>query len=206
MSTSFGRFLAGSGADLTTAEATYFDTIGLLSTLVPLCAGNGRPTSEGECRELVASVKLGLESLRLLVPSSSDTSVEDVVPMLNSMHQIGIYRDTASAALISSQWILGLHSQNKDRDRSGQGGLPKDLVTALKDLQQAAQAALHEGKGWIATLKRSLSSSGDFQRRFTSWVFEGRQELREPVYEDVIPGLVANIRENIDGWNQVKWE
>lgn len=199
-------FQVGSRSDITIAEATYFDMIGLLSTLVPLCAGNRLPLPGEEILGIISSLRTGLESLRLLVPSTGDASVDEVVQMLNSMHQIGIYRDTASAVLLTAQWTQGLHLRNKDRDRSGQGGLPKDVVAALKDLQSVAQAALNDGKGWIATLKRTLSGAGDFQRRFASWVFEGREELREPVYEDVVPALVANIRENIDGWDQVKWE
>lgn len=122
------------------------------------------------------------------------------------MHQIGIYRDTSSAILVAAQWILNLQSLNKDRDRSGQSGLPKDATSSLKNLQRAAESALKEGKGWVSSLKANLKSDGDFQQRFTAWVFDGREEIRDPVYEDIIPGLVTNMRENIGGWDQVKWE
>lgn len=207
VSTSFGLFLSGPESDLTAAECIYFDTISLLSALIPLCAGNGRShVFEEAFTQMIDAAKLALDNLRLLMPSLEGSSVEEVVQSLNSMHVFGIYRDTASAVVTAAQWILNLHAVNKERDRSGQSGLPKDAVASLKSLQQAAESALKGGKNCITGLKENLKSSGDFQRRFTAWVFEGREEIRDPVYEDVIPGLVANMRENIDGWTQVRWE
>ena len=207
ISTSFGRFLSGPDSDLTPAEGVYFDMISSLSALIPLCSGNTRSSaSEDALKQIIEATKLGLETMRLLVPFTGGTSVEEIVQTLNSMHQIGVYRDTAIAVSMAVQWILNVNSLNKERDRSGQSGLPKDVVAALKSLQQSADAALKDGKGWIAHLKGSLKSSGDFQKRFTNWVFDEKDEIRDPVYEDIVPGLVANIRENIDGWGQVTWE
>lgn len=202
-----GNFLSGPESDLTPAENIYFDTISLLSTLVPLCAGKERPPLFDESfAQIMDASHLALGNLRLLIPSLGNSSVDGAVQSLNSMHQIGIYRDTSSAILVAVQWILNLHTVNKDRERSGQSGLAKDATTSLKSLQQAAESALREGKHCIASLKETLKSGGDFQRRFTTWVFEGREDIRDPVYEDVIPGLMANMRENIDGWAQVRWE
>lgn len=181
--------------------------ISSLSALIPLCSGNTRSSaSEDALKQIIEATKLGLETMRLLVPFTGGASVEEIVQTLNSMHQIGVYRDTAIAVSMAVQWILNVNSLNKERDRSGQSGLPKDVVAALKSLQQSADAALKDGKGWIAHLKGSLKSSGDFQKRFTNWVFDEKDEIRDPVYEDIVPGLVANIRENIDGWGQVTWE
>ena len=204
ISNSMHRFLPGPSADLTPAEAIYYDVIGLLSTLLPLCASSSRsPDFESISETLINAVEAGLQSLRDQIPYDGDGSMEKIVAFMGSMHSLGIYRDTASAIRAAAQWVHSHNERVKEKDRSGQSNLPKDVVNRFKTLQSAAEAALSQGKGWITTVKTDLK--GDFQAQFKTWVFVGADDLRDVAYEDVVPGLVANMRDNIEGWQQVKW-
>lgn len=202
---SFTRFLSGPDKDLTPAEALYYDVIGLLSALAPLCTERGRaPGFEGTFCELADSVLSGLGSLKQLVPHAGSGQVEETVCLLGSLHSVGVYRDAANGVLLASQWITGINERAKERDRSGQSNLPKDIMSKVKALQTAAEAAMKEGRGWVTGLKKQVS--GDFQARFRSWLFEGAEVMQDVAYEEVVPGLAANIKDNVEGWQQVRWE
>lgn len=203
---SFNKFLSGPSSELTSAEAVYYDVIGLLSTLVPLCAGSGRsPAFEAAFGQLVDAVTAGLEALRAQIPYDGGSGVEEVVNVFSSMHTVGVYRETASGVALATRWIQDFNERARERDRSGQSNLPKEVAARVKGLHAAAEAALGEGRGWVTGLKAHIKGD-DFQRRFKSWVFEDAEALRDVAYEDIVPGLVANMRENVAGWQQVKWE
>jgi len=203
---SFNKFLSGSSSDLTPAEAVYYDVIGLLSTLVPLCAGSSRsPAFEAAFGQLMDTVTAGLEALRAQIPYDGGSGVEEVVNLLSSMHTVGVYRDTTSGIALAAKWILDFNERARERDRSGQSNLPKEVAARVKGLQAAAETALGEGRGWVTGLKAHIKGH-EFQGRFKSWVFEDAEALRDVAYEDIVPGLVANMRENVEGWQQVKWE
>lgn len=204
---SFNKFLSGPAGDLTPAEAVYYDVMGLLSTLVTLCATSSRtPAFEAAFGPLMDAVAAGLECLRAQIPyEAGGAGPEEIVSLLSSMHAVGVYRDTASGISLAAQWVLGFNERAKERDRSGQSNLPKEVVTRIKGLQAAAEDALKEGRGWMAGAKTHMKG-GDFQGRFKKWVFEGAEALRDVAYEDIVPGLVANMRDNVEGWQQVKWE
>ena len=202
---SFNKFLSGPASDFTPAEAVYYDVIGLLSTLVPLCAGSSRtPAFEEAFGGLADAVAAGLEGLRSQIPYEGGSEPEDIVSLLSSMHAVGVYRDMASGISLAAQWIVNFNERAKERDRSGKSNLPKEVVARIKGLQAAADAALKEGRGWMTGAKTHMK--GDFQGRFKRWVFEGAEALRDVAYEDIVPGLVGNMRENVEGWQQVKWE
>lgn len=202
---SFSRFLPDPTPDLTPAEAVYYEVIGLLSTLVSLCAGCSRaPAFEAAFGSLTDSVIAGLEGLRAQIPYEGGSGVEEVVLLLSSMHTVGVYRDAASGISVAARWIVNVNDRARERDRSGQNNLPKDVIARVKRLESAAKAALKEGHEWVMGLKTHLQR--DFQERFKNWVFEGAEVLRDAAYQDVVPGLVASMRENAEGWQQVKWE
>ncbi|KAF4127009.1 N-acetyltransferase B complex (NatB) non catalytic subunit [Geosmithia morbida] len=204
---SYNQFLGGPEGDLTAAEAVYHDMVGLLSTLAPLCAasGSGRAAGLDAFCELTESIGAGLESLRDMIPAGSSDDVEGAVALLGSLHTVGVYRDAAKAVSLAAQWIMGVNQRAKERDRSGQSNLPKEVVARTKSLQSAAEEALKQGKGWMDRLRTTVKS-GDFKGRLSSWLFKDAEAIRDVAYEEVVPGLVGNIGENVNGWQEVHWE
>lgn len=210
---SYNRFLRGPASDLTAPEAVYHDMVGLLSTLVPLCAsgaGAGRSLDAAIFGELTDAVAAGLDSLRDLVPAPASEDVpqdvEATMALLGSLHTVGVYREAATAVSLATAWILGVNERAKARDRSGQSNLPKEVVSRTKALQTAAESALGQGRKWIEGLRAATSKDkSGFQRRLSEWLLDGAEALRDVAYEEVVPGLVGNVVDNVDGWQQVKW-
>lgn len=205
LSNSFTKFLTGKEVDLTRQEAVYFEVISLLSTLIPLAVTIDRSAPLSDVfSQIVEAVKAALANLRLGIVQDGDSGVQGHVTMLSSMHAVGIFRDTASAAKQAAQWVLAFNEREKERDRSGKSNLPKELVSQIKDLQSVAEASLKEGKGWITKLKEQVSGR-DFESRVRKWIFEDGQEILDVVGQDEVRKLVKNWEANVKGWTQVKW-
>lgn len=205
ISNSTSRFLATPGSDLTAPEGVYFDLINLLSTLIPLAAESSKsPAFDEASNEIIEASKAALETLRLQLPNQDEDSLESTIYVLGSMHGLAVYRDAAVAVSTAAQWILHFNDQEKERDRSGQSNLPKDAIARVKTLQSAASAALKDGKDRVAALKPRVQ--GSFQSQFKTWVWEGAEEIRSVVEDDIVADVAAYIRENVQGWQLVKWE
>lgn len=203
---SIARFLPGPNTDLTSPEQIYFQTVSLLSSLVSLCAGGARsPSLEEAAIQMLDAAKAALETLHAQIQYTGDGSVEDILSLLGSMHTVGTYRDTASALTLAANFLLSFHDRAKERDRSGQSNLPKEIVAKLKILQSDAATASRRGKDWTSGAKTYVK--GDFIPKFRTWVFEGcSDDFREIVEDAFVVELVAELKENIEGWQRVKWE
>ncbi|VUC24771.1 unnamed protein product [Clonostachys rosea] len=205
ISNSLSRFLSGPDDELTAPETVYYDLINVLSTLIPLCATNPRSAGfEEAIGELTKATEAALDTLRVQLPSEDDDSLEGTISALGSMHGLAMYRDAAVAISGTAQWILDFNKLEKERDRSGQSNLPKDTVGQVTALQSAAAAALKDGQSRVSGLKGRVQ--GSFQSRLKTWVFEGADDIRDIVEDDIVADFAAHIRENVQGWQHVKWE
>lgn len=205
LSNSMTKFLHRANGYCTPSEMVYFEAISILTTLIPLCAGSDKSAAAEVSGQLTDAVKSGLESLRVKVQANTGSGIEQTVSMLKAMHDVAMFRDTAVAIKLAAQWISGFNEREKARDRSGNSNLPKDIVTQIKSLQSATDAALKEGKAWMAKLKDAVSGR-EFEAEFRNWVFEDGEEIGRLVEDGTVAELVGSWRMNVKGWQQVKWE
>lgn len=215
ISNSFSKFLPGTDMDFTASEHVYFELISLLSTAMLLCADSGRDLSDTEAVcQLFDAAGAAIDTLRSHIPQSDPSAgIEETIALLTNLHAVGLYREAADATALASQWILDFNIREKERDRSGQSNLPKDIVTKVKELQTSTIASRKDGKSWIAGLEVALKTPG-FQPKFLSWVFSTdhpgeevyTQRFRQFVEDDFGADQVARMRENLEGWQKVKWD
>ncbi|KAJ3538255.1 hypothetical protein NM208_g5985 [Fusarium decemcellulare] len=203
LSNSATKFLHGSQKDFTPQEATYFEAIGLLSTLVPFTTGISRsaPIPE-EFAQIVDTLKIALDTLKLDIITSTEVSSQ--ITTLSSLHSLAILRDTAAAVKNAAQWIISFNDREKERDRSGKSNLPKEVIAQIKDLVVASEAALKEGKDSVGKLKEKVLGR-DFEPAVRRWIFEDGEDILEVVGEGATEKLVKSWETNVKGWTHVKW-
>ncbi|TIC89721.1 hypothetical protein CH35J_012746 [Colletotrichum higginsianum] len=211
---SLNRFLHARGKTLTQHEETYYGIISLLTTLIPLAVTASRSPSPPQLLSSIASgINCGLEVLRahsLSTPADAERSRE--LLMLSSLHGLFTLRDAAAAVKLATSHIVAFNEREKERDRSGQSNVPKEVLTQVRALEAAAGAAMAEGKARVALLKKE----GDgLSAKVSSWTFEADPEdkLAKQIHDVARPHVsvwsqrVADSwRTNIKGWELVRWE
>lgn len=211
---SLNRFLHARGKNLTQHEETYYGIISLLTTLIPLAVTASRSPSPPQLLSSIASgINCGLEVLRahsLSTPADAERSRE--LLMLSSLHGLFTLRDAAAAVKLATSHIVAFNEREKERDRSGQSNVPKEVLTQVRALEAAAGAAMAEGKARVALLKKE---SDGLSAKLSSWTFEADPEdkLAKQIHDVARPHVsvwsqrVADSwRTNIKGWELVRWE
>ncbi|KAE9570348.1 hypothetical protein CGMCC3_g13465 [Colletotrichum fructicola] len=212
LNTSMSRFLHARGTHLTQQEEMYYDIISLLTSLIALAVSASRTPPPPELLSSIASaVKSGLDVLRAqALAGTADES--QVLLMLGSLHGLFVLRDAAAAVKLATSYIVAFNEREKERDRSGQSNIPKDVMAHVKTLEAAAATALKEGKARVAFLKKESDSLG---ARLGRWTFEAEdgdklaQQIREVAggHVGVWTQKVADSwRTNVKGWEMVQWE
>ncbi|KAM5347591.1 hypothetical protein ACJ41O_007415 [Fusarium nematophilum] len=203
LSNSFTKFLHGPRKDLTSQEATYFEVISLLTTLVPFTTGISRsaPIPE-EFAQIVDTLKIALDTLKLDISPFTDISGQ--ITSLSTLHSLAILCDTASAIKNAAQWIISFNDREKERDRSGKSNLPKDVVAQIKELVASSEAALKDGKECVNKLKGHVIGR-DFEPAARKWIFEDGEGILAVVGEGATGRLVRSWEVNVKGWMEVKW-
>ncbi|KAF5020067.1 hypothetical protein F66182_7909 [Fusarium sp. NRRL 66182] len=203
LSNSSTKFLDGSSTDFTPQEATYFEVISLLSTLIPFTTGINRanPIPE-EFTQIIETLKIALDTLKLELPPLTD--VANQITALGSLHALSMLRDTAVATKNAAKGIIAFNDREKERDRSGTSNLPKEVMAQVKDLVAVSEAVLKEAKDAATTLKDHVHGR-NFELEVRKWTFEGAEDVLEVVGEGGIKTLVKSWETNAKGWTQVKW-
>lgn len=207
LSNSISKFLPKASGHCTSSEMLYYQAVNLLATLIPLCVGIDKsaplPDIFNQITEACkASITTQLDDLPKL-----DGSVANTVSTLRSFHDITMLRDTAMAAKLTTQWIQSFNEREKERDRSGNSNLPKEVVSQVKGLQSAAETALKEGKGIVTKLTTEVGIGSEFGAKVRTWVFEdGGKDMSDLVEDGTVKEVVESWRQNVKGWGQVKWE
>ena len=177
---SLSIYIQSSESCVTEEEAIYFNLLSLLSGLIALSASLDRAIAEEILPDLVHSAETALESLSSLLRSSKDTKVAEGPLKLSNLHGLTLARDSAQATRLACQWILSHNEREKERDRSGQSGLPKELATQIKRLQTVSDGVLKTGKAWVMDLY-SYIGGVEFRQDVQSALSEGSlQQLDVP--------------------------
>ncbi|KAF9870648.1 N-acetyltransferase B complex non catalytic subunit [Colletotrichum karsti] len=214
LNTSMSRFLHARGKHLTQHEEMYYDIISLLTALVPLAVTASRSPPPPELvSSIVAAIKSGLEVLRAQSLSTSpETEESKVLLMLGSLHGLSVLRDAAAAVKLAMSHIVAFNEREKERDRSGQSNIPKDIMVQVKALEAAAATAMTEGKARVLLLKKE---SDTFNARLGKWTFEAEVEdklakqIREVAGSHVgvwTQRVADSWRTNVKGWELVQWQ
>ncbi|KAK2014640.1 N-acetyltransferase B complex non catalytic subunit [Colletotrichum eremochloae] len=215
LSNSLNRFLHTRGNFLTQQEQTYYEIISLLSSLIPLAvAATQNPPPPELLSSIVSGIKSGLEALRaqsLSMPADADRI--KVLLMLSSLHGLFFLRDAAAAVKLAASHIIAFNEREKERDRSGQSNVPKEIMAGAKGLDAAAGTAMTEGKARVAHLKKESDSLG--ANKLSSWTFETDPEDKSAQQIRDVTGSHLGVwsqrvtdswRMNLKGWELVRWE
>ncbi|KAM3457842.1 hypothetical protein MY3296_000915 [Beauveria thailandica] len=205
---SFSKFLPDSASSLTDSELHYFQVVSLLSSLVPLCVGRASGLNE-LVNQLTSAATASLDSQRdYLAALASGTGISHAMSLLQSLHRVVLLRDTAVAVRNTAQWIVGFHEKQKERDRSGQSNLPKDVVAQTKALGAAADDALRQCRSWIMRLAQDTKSGGVVERELKRFVYGGEEGrlLQGVVTDGTVFDLVGSWRKSLAGWQGVHWQ
>ncbi|KAI7769520.1 hypothetical protein LZL87_011404 [Fusarium oxysporum] len=203
LSNSFMKFSNGLRGDLTPQEATYFEVISLLSTLIPFATGINRakPIPE-EFFQIVDTLKIAMDTLKLeLLPL---TNASEQVTTLSTLHSLAILRDTSVAIKNSAQWVIAFNDREKERDRSGKSNLPKEVMAQIKELVTVSETTLKEGKATVAKMKEQVFGR-DFEPAVGAWIFKDAEHILGIVGEAATKKLVKSWESNVKGWTQVVW-
>ncbi|PHH92169.1 hypothetical protein CDD83_8555 [Cordyceps sp. RAO-2017] len=204
---SFSKFLGGGGSKCTRAEMLHFETVSLLCVLIPLCTGLARTSPVPEALgHITESLRMALESLKAGLSDERGGEIEKVTGTLKSLHRVTMLRDSAMAVKLAARWILELNEREKERDRSGSSNLSKEVVSQVKALQAAAQAALEDGKGLIKGLRSGQVTEQSFVARLRAWVFDEGDALGTVIENGTISELVDSWQSSVGNWQQVRWE
>ncbi|OAA60880.1 N-acetyltransferase B complex, non-catalytic subunit [Cordyceps fumosorosea ARSEF 2679] len=204
---SFSKFLPGAASRCTESELPYFEVASLLASLVPLCAD--RVTGLNELvAQLTGAITASLESQRgYLAAFTSKSDIGNTMSLFQSLHRIVLLRDTAVAVKNASQWIVSYKEKQKERDRSGQSNLPKDVVAQIKALGVAADEALKQCRTWIMQLTKDTKSGGVIEGNIKAFVYGGEEGklLKGVVTDSTVFDLVGSWRKSLAGWQGVHW-
>ena len=187
---SMTRFL---DASTTPAERLYYETVFVMATLIPTCAGTDRSAVADTLAYAAAGVTTGLETLRFWFAESTLAPVAT----FRRLHDLTMLHDTAVAVKLAVGWILAFNEREKERDRSGRNGFPKNVVTLLKGLQSDAEGTLIAGKGVLKAL------GGLDVSNIRKWALD--TALGEVIEDGTIKELVESWRLNAKGWQRVTW-
>ncbi|KAK2027813.1 N-acetyltransferase B complex non catalytic subunit [Colletotrichum zoysiae] len=212
---SMNRFLHTRGNFLTDQEETYYAIVSLLSSLVPLAfAASQSPPPPELLSRIVSGIKTGLEALRaqsLSTPADADRI--KALLMLSSLHGLFLLRDAAAAVKLAVSHIVTFNEREKERDRSGQSNVPKDIMAQVKALDAAAGTAMSEGKARVLLLRKE--GDGFSADSLSSWTLETdsadktAEQIRDVAgaHLGVWSQRVADSwQTNLKGWGLVRWE
>lgn len=205
---SFLKFMSRPASALTESELQYFEVISLLSSLVPLCADRAAGLHE-LIGPFVSGVTGSLESQRdYLAALAEGSEIGNTTSLLQSLHRVVLLRDTAVAVKNASQWISNFNEKEKERDRSGQSNLPKDVVAQTKGLGVTADATLKQCKAWITRLMQDTKSGGVIERDIKKFVYCGEEGrlLQGVVTDSTVFDLVGSWRKSLAAWQGVHWQ
>lgn len=201
---SLSTFLAvGDDSSVTSEEAIYFNLLSVLSGLILLSTSLDRPAAEETLPALVESAKTALGSLQGVLSSSGGTGAEEATVNLSNLHGLTILRDSAVATRLTCQWILAHNEKEKERDRSGQSGLPKDVVAQVKHLQTAAESSSKFGKTWLSTLQSQVGGA-DFRKHAQAQL--SGDQLSGLDTSRTLDHVIASWKATLKGWQDVRWE
>jgi hypothetical protein len=213
---SFNKFLRQRQLRLTTPERTYFELLAYLARLTrdAMAANRTQPASELIPR-LVAGVNGCLtmhHATAFALPA--DQEEEHRLLMLAAWHGLSYLRDAATAVRLAAGHVVSFNDRERERDRSGQSLLQKEVLAQVAALDAAAKKELELGKARVQLLATEVTKR-EFKGQVVRWTLgspgsedDMSKALREEVGEEAgewATLLADSWKQNVKGWEQVKW-
>lgn len=207
---------------LTTAEHRYYTAISLLASLLRTALETPKSANTPAPQVFVSAaegVRAALEALRADVFDATPPRMAalpggegDVLHHLTSPLSISLLRDAALAVRWAAGSLVAFHAEQNARDRSGRGGLHKEVLSEAKGLEDVAGKVLGAVKARVKGLREVLALGG-WLDRMEGWAFgeDGVSDLvREVVGEADVEEwggrVVESWREGVKGLAMVKME
>ncbi|KAH6675261.1 N-acetyltransferase B complex non catalytic subunit-domain-containing protein [Plectosphaerella plurivora] len=209
---SLSKFLHKAHQKLTAQEASFYELIGLLTSVIPLLTAP-QGAAPAVAREVFNAIKFSLDGMVVSALSVPDTSAQPIpVLMLGSLHGLSHLRDAAAAVKLTTAYLTTFNDLQRSRDRSGQSCFAKDVLADVKKLEAAAAKTFSDGKARVALLRKEVGNAS-WESRIRSWAFEGSDELTESLQAAVggaaekwARTVAESYQANVKGWELVKWE
>jgi N-terminal acetyltransferase B complex non-catalytic subunit len=221
---SFSKFLRDLSG-LTPHERILYNLLSLLSAIVVESVESTRsaPTVDS-LQGYISSVTSSLEFLLDMTAGAltNDSPVDRAMSMMSSLYPIACIRDAAVATKLAAAHVNRFNDRQKEKDRSGASCLKKEVVAGIKALDTAAKETLKEAEAWIAAAAKYINGN-EISERLKRHVATlegvgGAEGLLEEAASKVLRSdgddevniwttkMVTAWRQNVEGWEQVKWE
>jgi hypothetical protein len=215
---SFNKHLRNRRFYLTAQERTYYELLCLLARLIPaaMAASRAEPL-DGLISRLtlgVADCLATLHATSLSIPTEQDS--ETVLLMLASPHGLSYLRDAAIAIKLGVATVTSHNEREKERDRSGQTTIRKEVMAHMSTLDGAAAKELQHGKARVEFLKKEVAKP-EFEKQVMAWArdtgvddqdgsfFRALGEMAEDDMKSWARVVANSWRQQAKGWNRVKW-
>jgi N-terminal acetyltransferase B complex non-catalytic subunit len=210
---SLTKFLHNAHQKLTGQEASFYELIGLLTSIIPLLTSpQGPAPTAAVAREVVNAITCSLDGMGVSALSLPDTPTQPLpVLMLGSLHGLSHLRDAAAAVKLTTAYLTSFNDLQRSRDRSGQSCFGKDVLADVKKLEAAAAKTFGDGKARVALLRKEANTS--WESRIRGWALDGSDELTTSLKAAVggaaerwTKTVADSYQTNVKGWKLVRWE
>lgn len=206
LANSFAKFLPDAHSTCTVQEQQHFELVALLCNILTLATSRSSSLAD-ILPQLTVAVTSTLESQWEHIDSeSSSRPAQKMAWRLRSLHALAMLRDSAAAVTLSCQWITMFNDKIKEKDRSGQSNVPKEVMASIKTMQAASATAASKGQRLIDDMRQDV---GAVKNDLKAWLVEG--DYGKDVFEfagndKTLETLVASWTKNLKGWQGIVWE
>lgn len=203
---SLARFLPDAVGKCTVAEQQHYDLLAVLCSVLTLAVSKSSALLE-IFPQLVEAVTTTLEGQAERISLGADAvPAHGALWRLRSLHEVALLRDSTAAVRETATWLVNFNNRMKEKDRSGQSNLPKDVLSGLNTMREMADKTAKLGSRWAPDLKQSMSvlrpelkafiGSGDYGKDV--WDLVGNDRGLER--------LISSWNKNLTKWQGVVWD
>lgn len=206
LANSFAKFLPDAHSTCTLQEQQHFELVALLCNIITLATSRS-PSLVDILPQLASAVTSTLEGQWEHIDSeSSSRPAQKTAWRLRSLHAVAMLRDSAAAVTTSCKWLTMFNDRMKEKDRSGQSNVPKEVMASIKAMQAASATVASKGQRLIGEMRQDVGIvKGDLK----AWLAEGnygKDVLAFAGNDKALEKLVASWTKNLKGWQGVVWE
>lgn len=206
LANSLARFLPDTAEKCTVAEQQHYDLLSVLCSMLTLSVSKSEAFL-AVFPQLAEAVKATLEgqSERVTLAANA-TPVDGTIWRLRSLHEVGMLRDSTAAVRETTTWLINYNNRMKEKDRSGQSNLPKDVLAGLNSMRETADKIAKLGNRWAPDLKQGLSVLRPDLKAFIGGGDYGKDVWELVGNDRGLERLISSWNKNISKWQGVIWE
>ncbi|CEJ93740.1 hypothetical protein VHEMI09310 [[Torrubiella] hemipterigena] len=206
LANSLARFLPDTAEKCTVAEQEHYDLLSVLCSVLTLSVSKSEAFL-AVFPQLAEAVKATLEgqSERVTLAANA-TPVDGAIWRLRSLHEVGMLRDSTAAVRETTTWLINYNNRMKEKDRSGQSNLPKEVLAGLNSMRETADKIAKKGSRWAPDLKQSLSVLRPDLKAFIGGGEYGKDVCELVGNDRGLERLISSWNKNISKWQGVVWE